>query len=568
MRLLIISHDTIGARMAGPGIRYWELARVLAGAADVTLAAPAPIDLAPQGFALADYAPTAPAGLAALSAAADLVLANGHVLAFYPALAAVRAPLILDLYDPVPIENLELFCEAAPAQRTTQSERDAALLRAQLLAGDYFLCATERQRDLYLGALLALGRVTPALYDQDPLLRNLLDVVSFGLPTEPPVHTAPALRAVLPGVDAATNLLLWSGGLWDWMDPLSVIRAMPAVLERHPQACLVFLSGAHPGGAAPMRRPDEARALAAELNLLGGAVQFYDQWVPYAYRANALLEADLLVSLGRPGLESAYAAVRSRFLDHLWAGRASLVSAGDAASDLVSAHQLGLVVPPGDVAATAAAIVALLDNPDERAACAARARALAQAYTWERVAAPLRTFCLQPRRTRPPAAPARPQPARKEEPMSDPDPHPLAQQQQALVRRLESLWQLSAGAAGGLTDLARRPLLRLLAPLLAEQREFNGALVRLFYLEQQRAAQDAAQISALVAQTLSLSRQISDLHRRIDTVVDFDAELNDRLARLNYTVGLLNDAVAAGDEASARLAAELGALKTAGPRDE
>jgi hypothetical protein len=152
--------------------------------------------------------------------------------------------------------------------------------------------------------------------------------------------------------------------------------------------------------------------------------------------------------------------------------------------------------------------------------------------------------------------------------MSDPDPHPLAQQQQALVRRLESLWQLSAGAAGGLTDLARRPLLRLLAPLLAEQREFNGALVRLFYLEQQRAAQDAAQISALVAQTLSLSRQISDLHRRIDTVVDFDAELNDRLARLNYTVGLLNDAVAAGDEASARLAAELGALKTAGPRDE
>ncbi|MGQ9876538.1 MAG: glycosyltransferase family 4 protein, partial [Chloroflexus sp.] len=42
--LLIISHDVVGQRMAGPGIRMWELARTLAKQIPVTLIAPRPID--------------------------------------------------------------------------------------------------------------------------------------------------------------------------------------------------------------------------------------------------------------------------------------------------------------------------------------------------------------------------------------------------------------------------------------------------------------------------------------------------------------------------------------------
>ncbi len=403
MRLLIISHDRVGARMAGPGIRAWELARALArdSALDVTLAAPAPPDLAPQGFACAAFTLGDPASLAALTDRADAIFANGHLIAHHPELAEAAAPLMLDLYDPTPLENLELFRAAPPEQREDQAARDAALLRAQLLAGDAFVCATERQRDLYVGALLALGRVTPPLADADPLLRGLIDVVSFGLPVDPPAHTEQALRGRLPGLDAATKLLLWTGGLWDWMDPLTLIRAMPAIRERVPEARLVLLAGRHPGGAATMEMPDKARGLAAELGVIGETVQFYDEWVPYERRGDFLLEADLLVSLGRPGLESAYAAVRSRFLDHLWAGRASLVSAGDAAAELVARFGLGSVVPPGDVQATAEAAVSLLTNDHQRAEAAGRARALAADYTWERVAEPIRRWLAAPHRTRP-----------------------------------------------------------------------------------------------------------------------------------------------------------------------
>ena len=37
-RLLIISHDVVGERMAGPGIRYYHLARVLGKYVPATLA--------------------------------------------------------------------------------------------------------------------------------------------------------------------------------------------------------------------------------------------------------------------------------------------------------------------------------------------------------------------------------------------------------------------------------------------------------------------------------------------------------------------------------------------------
>lgn len=56
MRLLIISHDVVGQRMAGPGIRAWELARVLAIHAEVTLLAPQPIDLTAPGVRTGHFA--------------------------------------------------------------------------------------------------------------------------------------------------------------------------------------------------------------------------------------------------------------------------------------------------------------------------------------------------------------------------------------------------------------------------------------------------------------------------------------------------------------------------------
>src|SRR5262245_10371483 len=213
---------------------------------------------------------------------------------------------------------------------------------------------------MYLGALLAAGGVAPALADADPTLRGLLRVVPFGLPAEPPAPAPPPWDA-----QAGEQVILWSGGLWDWMDPLTLMRAMPQVLAAAPRARLVFLAGRHPGTATTMSMPGQARALAVELGLAEPQVLFVDRWMPYAERSGALLGATVAIYLHEASLESAYAAVRSRFLDHLWAGLPSIVSAGDAAAELVERHGLGRVVAPGDVEGTAAALLALLHDQDE-----------------------------------------------------------------------------------------------------------------------------------------------------------------------------------------------------------
>lgn len=499
--ILLIIHDVVGSAMAGPGIRALELARVLATEHDVTLATPRPADNLPDTLKGVVYTWGDAQSLAPALDEAELIVANAYVLDGHPELAERRVPLVLDMYDPTPLENLALWRNRSPEERLAQSRRDIDLLGRQLRAGDCFLCATERQRDLYLGALLTLGRVAPDLADADPTLRGLLRVVPFGLSKEPPAPLPPPWEP-LPN----EQVILWSGGLWDWMDPLTLIRAMPKVLNAAPNARLVFLAGKHPGTAGSMTMPDQARALAAELGLSDTQVTFVDHWLPYNKRSGALLAAKVAVYLHEDSLETAYAAVRSRFLDHLWAGLPSLVSDGDAAAALVKQHGLGRVAKPGDVESTADALLALLTNPDELAACAAQARALAHTFTWEAVAQPLLEFCRNPQMTAERPAP-RPQPITPPKPEELPE-MPSAEQldaefaqrvaerdQRARERdahRNELLQALAASyrlpepqAPAGLVGRVKRVLFDhlvrpFIAPLLAQQNEYNAAVVRAF----------------------------------------------------------------------------------------
>ncbi len=533
--ILFINHDVVGARMAGPGIRAFELARVLVGEHAVTLATPRPADALPPGVAGYTYQTGDAASLAPALDAAELIVANGFVLEAHPEIADRPAPLVLDMYDPTALENLALLREHDPAARAERGRRDVALLAGQLRVGDCLLCATERQRDLYLGALLAVGRVGAELADTDPALRGLLRVVPFGLPTEPPPPAAPPWD----GLDPDALVILWSGGLWDWMDPLTLVRAMPQVLAAIPRVRLVFLAGAHPGNAHPMRMPGRARNLAHELGLLGREVLFVERWVPYAERSGALLNAAVAVYLHHESLESSYAAVRSRFLDHLWAGLPSVVSAGDAAAALVAARNLGRVVAPGDVEATAAALIALLSDDEQRRGCAERARAVAAEYTWERVAAPLLEFCRHPRRA--PDRPLRPaEPPAPPPEAEDDQSEALAEvaQRDARAREQDAARNtaLAASAAnwqvrepplpGGLVGRIRRLLVEqivrpFIVPLIEQQNGHNAAVAR-----------------ALDALAENADARRSDLYATLDQQEDRAyariRELHDGLAALGH----------------------------------
>ncbi len=194
-RLLIIANDVVAKRMAGPGIRCFELGRELAKAGhQVTLVGVGATDLASDSLKIVPR--LSHADLDRLARGQDAILLEGIALVRYPSLRSVPVPLIVDLYDPFPLALLEQEAHRPIAQQERESREVRKVLRELLRGGDFFLCASEVQRDLWTGALLEAGRITPRTWAQDSSLRQLIDVVPFGLPGNRP--EAGTVRRQLP----------------------------------------------------------------------------------------------------------------------------------------------------------------------------------------------------------------------------------------------------------------------------------------------------------------------------------------------------------------------------------
>ena len=391
--ILVISHDVVGKRPAGPGIRYRALAGVLAQHFEVTLAVPGQAYAEGLSFAVWPYRRGEWSTLARAAQRAHVILACGDSLVDFPALAHLGIPLAVDGYDPHSLETLALWTEQPIPVQTARHDERLEILRRQCQAGDFFICASERQRDWWLGLLEDQGRVNPHTYNSDPSLRNLIDVVSFGLPSESPTATQPVLRGMWPEIGPDDRIVLWGGGLWEWLDPLTALRAVRRLADDGYDVRLVFPGTRHPNPGMP-DMPMRARTitLADELGLTG-RYAFFGDWVPYEDWPAVLLEADIGLSLHADTVE-ARLAFRSRALDYMWAGLPMVVTQGDSISDIVQSHDLGVVVDYGDEAAVAKAVQSLLQRP--RAAWLNRFRYVQDLFAWERVAEPLVEFCRHP----------------------------------------------------------------------------------------------------------------------------------------------------------------------------
>jgi GT2 family glycosyltransferase/glycosyltransferase involved in cell wall biosynthesis len=393
-RILVLTCDAISERMAGPAIRAWNMAEVLAGEHDVRLISlnphctPPPADFDVRHVPARTITPELDW--------AQLVVLQGHALEQIPSLTTSNHILVADMYDPMHLEQLEQGRELADEQRARVVSAVTSVLSAQLRRGDFFLCASERQRHFWLGHLAAIGRLSPTVYDADPTTRSLLAVAPFGLPGKPPQRTGPGLRERL-GFSAREKVLLWAGGVYSWFDPLTLLHAVHALRTEHDDLRLVFLGMRHPNPDVPeMGMAAQTRQLAGTLGLTGRQVFFNETWVPYADRQNWLLDADAGVTTHREHVETTFA-FRTRVLDYLWTGLPVVTTDGDSFAELIRAEGLGEVVPAHDPAALAAALARVLYDEQFAAGCRERVAAVAQRYTWEAALAPLVQFCRHPR---------------------------------------------------------------------------------------------------------------------------------------------------------------------------
>jgi glycosyltransferase involved in cell wall biosynthesis len=201
---------------------------------------------------------------------------------------------------------------------------------------------------------------------------------------------------VVPGIGPDDEVVYWGGGIYNWFDPLTLIRAVARLSETRPHLRLFFAGTRHPSADSEvMQMLREARALSESLGLTGRHVFFHD-WVPFARRGSYLLEANLGVSTHFDHVETAFS-YRTRILDYLWAGLPTVTTGGDVLAEMLVSSGAGVAVPPEDDAALARVLADLLDDPARRGAMAMRHARLRQAVL-PQVLAPLVEFCRSPHR--------------------------------------------------------------------------------------------------------------------------------------------------------------------------
>ena len=391
--ILIVSDDIVDSNMGGVGVRNWELSHTLASQCDVTLAIPNKTQLTSESIEIITYARNAQ-DLRSIAQSVDVILVQGFVLHFQPYLAELQTPLAVDLYVPSLLESLVWHDNAQWDTWIPEYEEYLRVQHELLRYGDFFFCASERQRDYWLGWIHAQKRINPHTYRQSPTLRSLIDVVPFGISGDPPPSSPAVLKGIHPNIKPSDKVVLWSGGIWDWLDPLSLIRAVALLVPQHPEIKLFFMGTRHPNPVVRgMSMPEDAKKLSEEVDLLDKNI-FFGDWTPYQERGRYLAESDLAV-ISHPDHIETHFSFRTRVLDCIWAGLPIISTRGDTLAEWIASNRIGLVIPPNDVTAMADAILKLL-NSKGKPSINQSFEELRKQLQWDIVAEPLIQFCLNP----------------------------------------------------------------------------------------------------------------------------------------------------------------------------
>jgi len=390
--------------MAGPAIRAVELGKAIAPEFPVVIFSPVEVDsteseepstIEKLGNNLQVVTGGGRKKLTELANEASTIFLQANVLKPYPFLSEMNKHLIVDLYDPYLFSVLVQYKDDA-VQASSSYRLMHKVLEKHMLAADLTVCASERQRDYWLGRFCALGRINPAMYGFDPSLRKLIDVVPFGLPATAAVKNGPGLRDRIAQIGPDDPVLLWGGGIWDWFDPLTVIEAVKQVAIDIPNIRLVFMGTKSPNPKVPvMDMTTRAIDLAAKLGLTDKNVFFLPGWVDYEERVNYLLDATIAVSSHFDLPETRFS-FRTRLLDYFWCGIPILTTGGDQLAELIEAGGAGMALPYSDKDAWAQAIKLCLSDKEKLSAMKQSALQLGQRFHWQDNAEPIRKFLRNP----------------------------------------------------------------------------------------------------------------------------------------------------------------------------
>ena len=391
-KIFIAGYDVIGENMAGPGMRSLEIASFLASHFSVTLS----FDEDSKLDEIKTRFKTIPEKDVRWN---DEKFWGSFDVAIMPGTQTLKStlpenfpiPLIVDIYDPYILENLEMLAGRTQAVRDYEYLRHLKAILEMLSLGDRFIVTSERTKDFFLGMLTGWGKVNP-VSASGKNFENLFLIIPFGIPDEPFNEALAKSSAKLPAeINQDDELILWAGGLWDWLDPLSIIDAMPLVLQNHPKAKLYFMGYRHPNKHVPlMEMAKKCMGTADKLKLNGKSIIFRE-WTPFEERIPLLGRANIGVSLHEKHIETRFS-FRTRIMDYIWAGIPMVISSGDSLSDELVIPGVSLVEPGANPNKIANAIINLLEkanNTDEKRLISEAFESKRAFFKWNRILDPL-----------------------------------------------------------------------------------------------------------------------------------------------------------------------------------
>lgn len=390
-KVLIVCNDVVGQKMAGPAIRCMEMAKVLSSSFTVTVCAPRVeegVDFTFNVYSFSD------SRFELDASDADVIVVQGSALRAHPFLKQCKASLVADLYCPIPLEYHQASEGVDPEIRGNTSNYLSDMLHEQLVYADHFLCASEKQREFWLGALTLAGRINARRWPQasHANVGDLISLLPFGLSSKKPELSRHALRSKFD-IPAEDFVLVWGGGLYQWFDPLTPIKAVHRLVSTGAKVHLVFIGVKHPNpGITQHDMCGQAVSLATELGVIGKFIHFNFGWVDYNDRHNYLLDADVGISGHFDNPETRFS-FRTRMLDYLWCGLPIIATKGDVFGDALTGQRIGISVDFEDEDGWVQAISTMMN--DTKALDAVRIEVLrySEQFRWDRVVKPLLELC-------------------------------------------------------------------------------------------------------------------------------------------------------------------------------
>ena len=387
IKIGLISSDKVGSKMAGPGIRYLNLARGLSEFFSLTLFVPDGCGLKEKNFKIVAFnSNRSSSDLARKIKGFDVIIAQNlrPPLLYKIKKAGIR--YIADLYDPLVIEVLEYTKGEKKKLRQSTYDFNFYSLALQLIFADHLLCASRRQFDFYTGVISGRKVLDPAFYDKTLNLEKFITLAPFGLEQKPPEAKNPeAIFQKFPQIKKEDKIIYWGGGIWNWFDPISVIKAIEILSAKRDDIKLFFLGMKHPNPKIKkMEMANTAYRYAKEKNLLDKFVFFNFDWTPYEERVDFLNSATIGISTHFDNVETRFS-FRTRILDYLWAELPMILTRGDAFAQLCREKNLGLVVDFEKPSQIAAAAEEIIDQPALAATIKKNIREMKKDFYWSTI---------------------------------------------------------------------------------------------------------------------------------------------------------------------------------------